>query len=95
VHGEAVHRDDGLESFLDLECGEPMRQGVFLVGAGDGAWTVVIGRSVAAIGWVIGNGNHFAFTSADCQVTISSTRLRISSCGLRSPLYFVYRFMPY
>jgi hypothetical protein len=35
VHGEAVHRDDGLELFT--ECGEPTRQGVFLVGAGDGA----------------------------------------------------------
>jgi hypothetical protein len=42
----------------------------------------VIGRSVAVIvAWAIGKGNYFASTSADCQVTISSTRLPISSCG--------------
>lgn len=36
VRGEAVHREDGLEWFLNLEGREPTRQGVFLVGAGDG-----------------------------------------------------------
>lgn len=36
VRREMLHREDGLEWFLDLEGREPTRQGVFLVGASDG-----------------------------------------------------------